>query len=149
MYFNHHIKSKTMKTTSVRAGDTHFGGLSSIIREIVLLSHPEKILLLSASYDYKITENIYSKNTVQEFRSNHYSLLILSNEKEKKSMVTQKTLLYSFLKDRRNLQLQVMDIKEFNDDLISGKEYASHILFNAMIWYDKGEVLLAFPTSNN
>jgi hypothetical protein len=143
MYFNHHIKSKTMKTKSFRSEHTG-GGLYSIIREIVLISDPEKILLLSATYDYFLTENIYANNTVQELRGNHYSLLILSHDKEKKSLAEQEILLYSLLKNRKNLQLQVMDINEFNDDLIAGNEFANHILLNAMLWYDKGEVPLIF-----
>ncbi|HXB29845.1 MAG TPA: hypothetical protein VNW49_08505 [Puia sp.] len=134
-----------MKTKSFQPGFIQSGGLRSIIREIVLISDPEKILLLSATYDYLITENIYIKNLVQELRGNQYNLLILSNDKEKKILSKHKILLYCLSKDRRNLQLQVMDIKEFNDDLISGKEYANHILLNAMIWYDKGDVPLAFP----
>jgi len=143
--FNHHINIITMKTKSFQSGYLQGGGLSSIIREIVLMSDPEKILLLSATYDYLITENIYMKNMVQEFRGNHYNLLILSNDKEKKSMAKHKILLYCLSKDRRNLHLQVMDINEFNDDLVSGKEFANHIVSNAMIWYDKGTVPLAFP----
>ncbi len=134
-----------MKTKSFQPGFIQSGELRSIIREIVLISDPEKILLLSATYDYLITENIYMKNSVQELRGNQYNLLILSNDKEKKILSKHKILLNCLSKDRRNLQLQVMDIKEFNDDLISGKEYANHILLNAMIWYDKGDVPLAFP----
>ena len=142
---NHHINKINMKTKSFQSGYVQGGELNSIIREIVLISDPEKILLLSATYDYLITENIYLKNTVQEFRGNHYNLLILSNDKEKKSLAKHKILLYCLSKDRRNLQLQVLDISEFNNDLMSGKEYANHIVSNAMIWYDKGEVPLAFP----
>jgi hypothetical protein len=149
MNFNHNINITIMKTQSFQSGFVQSGGLRSIVQEIVLFSDPEKILLLSATYDYLVTENIYMKNMVQELRGNQYSLLILSNDKEKKSLTKHKILLYGLSKDRRNLQLQVMDIKEFNDDLISGKEYANHVLLNAMIWYDKGEVPLAFPKDRN
>jgi hypothetical protein len=138
-----------MKTKSFQSGFMQGGKLHSIIREIVLISDPEKILLLSATYDYLVTENIYMKHTVQELRGNQYNLLILSNDKEKKSLTKHKIFLYGLSKDRRNLQLQVIDIKEFNDDLVSGKEYANHVLLSAMIWYDKGEVPLAFPISRN
>ncbi len=138
-----------MKTQSFQSGFVQGGRLSSIVSEIVLISDPEKILLLSATYDYLVTENIYMKHTVRELRGSQYNLLILSNDKEKKSLTKHKILLYGLSKDRRNLQLQVVDIKEFNDDLISGNEYANHVLSNAMIWYDKGEVPLAFPTDRN
>ncbi len=138
-----------MKTQSFQSGFVQGGRLSSIINEIVLIADPEKILLLSATYDYLVTENIYMKHTVQELRGSQYNLLILSNDKEKKSLTKHKILLYGLSKDRRNLQLQVVDIKEFNNDLISGKEYANHVLSNAMVWYDKGEVPLAFATDRN
>ncbi len=138
-----------MKSQTFQSGFVQGGGLRSIIHEIVLISHPEKILLLSATYDYLVTENIYIKNTVQEVRGNQYHLLVLSDDKEKKSLVRQEILLYGLSRHRRNLQLQVMDIKEFNDDLISGKEYANHIILNAMIWYDKGSIPLTFPTVKN
>lgn len=134
-----------MKTQTFQSGFVQGGGLRSIIHEIVLISDPEKILLLSATYDHLITENIYMKNTVQELRGNQYNLLILSNDKEKKSRAKHKVLLYGLSKYRSNLQLQFMDIKEFNDDLISGREYANHILLNAMIWYDKGEISFEYP----
>jgi hypothetical protein len=145
MYFNYHIKIWTMKTMSFQSGNVQSSGLRSIIRELVLVFDPEKILLLSVSYDYLLTENIYLKKTVQELRSSHYNLLMLYDEKERKSPAKEEIIGYNLLKKRRNLQLQVMDINEFNDDLNSGKEYANHILLNAMIWYDKGEVPLAFP----
>jgi len=89
------------------------------------------------------------KQTVHELRSRHYNILILANEKERKSPIKEEIIGYSLLKKRRNLELQVMDINEFNDDLTSGKEYANHILLNAMIWYDKGEVPLAFLRGRN
>jgi hypothetical protein len=120
-------------------------GLSSIIREIVYVSDPEKILLLSASFEYLITESIYYKNAVQELTSKHYNLLILSNEKEKKSLVKNEMALNSRFKDRRNLQFLIMDIFKFNEDLKSGNEQANYILSNAMLWYDKEQVPLAFP----
>jgi hypothetical protein len=138
-----------MKTKSFQSGFVQGSNLRSIINEIVLISDPEKILLLSATYDYLVTENIYMKHTMQELRGSHYNLLILSNDKEKKSLTKHKILLYGLSRDLRNLQLQVMDIHEFNDDLISGKEYANHVVLNAMIWYDKGEVPLSFPTVRN
>jgi hypothetical protein len=138
-----------MKTIPFHSGNVQNSGLRSIISELVLVFDPEKILLLSASYDYFLTENIYLKETVQELRSRHYNILILANEKERKSPIKEEIIGYSLLKKRRNLELQVMDINEFNDDLTSGKEYANHILLNAMIWYDKGEVPLAFPKYGN
>jgi len=138
-----------MKTQTFQSGFEQSVGLRSIIKEIVFISDPEKIFLLSATYDYLVTENIYLNDTVQELRGNQYDLLILYNNEEKKSLTKHKLLLYGLTKHRRNLQLQIMHIKEFNDDLTSGKEYASHILSNAMIWYDKGIVPLAFPAQKN
>jgi len=134
-----------MKTISFHSGNVQNSGLRSIIGELVVVFDPEKILLLSFSYDYFLTENIYLKQTVQELKSSHYNLLILVNEKERKSPAKEEIISYNLLKKRRNLQFQVMDINEFNDDLISGKEYINHILLNAMLWYDKEEVPLAFP----
>lgn len=134
-----------MKTKSFQSGFAKGGGLYSIIREILLISDPEKILLLSASYDYLITENLYMNYTVKELRGGQYNLLILTDVKEKKFLVKQKILLYRFSMNRSNLQLQVMDIKKFNDDLNSGKEYANQIMSNSMIWYDKGLVSFKYP----
>jgi hypothetical protein len=138
-----------MKTQTFQSGFAQSGELRSIIKEIVLNSGPEKIFLLSATYDYLVTENIYLNDTVQELRGNQYNLLILYNNEEKKSLTKHKILLYGLTKHRRNLQLQIMDIKEFNDDLISGKEYASHILLNAMIWYDKETIPIGYSTDKN
>jgi hypothetical protein len=138
-----------MKTIPFQPGNMQSSGLRSIIRELVLVFDPEKILLLSVSYDYFLTENIYLKETLQDLKSSHYNLLMLSDEKERKSPAKEEIIGYCLLRKQNNLQLQVMDINEFNDDLNSGKEYANHILLNAMIWYDKGEVPLAFPKHRN
>lgn len=83
--------------------------------------------------------------TVKELRGGQYNLLILTDVKEKKFLMKQKILLYRFSMNRSNLQLQVMDIKKFNDDLNSGKEYANQIMSNSMIWYDKGLVSFKYP----
>ncbi len=123
--------------------------LISIIREIVYLSDPEKILLISASFEYLITESIYYKNAVQELTGKHYNLLVLSTVKEKKSLLENEIALNSRFKDRRNLQFQVMDIFRFNEDVKSGNEQANYILANAMLWYDKERVPLVFPNGES
>src|SRR5277367_2132880 len=122
MSFNPNINTSNMKTPSFQSGFAKGSDLYSIIREIVLISDPEKILLLSATYDYLVTENLYMNKTVRELRCSQYNLLILTDVKEKKTLVKQEILLYRFSMNRRNLQLQVIDIKEFNNDLNSGKE---------------------------
>ena len=123
-------------------------GLVPLIHEIVRIADPEKILLLSAGYDYLLTENIFSKNPIQTFHGNRYNLLILSKGKEKKSLATLEMVLMSLLNDRRNLQLCIMDIDEFNVQAEAGDEYLEYILLNAMIWYDKGRIPLATPKAN-
>ncbi len=119
--------------------------LKEIIREIVFLSDPEKIFLISASFEYLISDSIYVKNAVRELKGKHYNLLILFSAKEKKSIFENELLLYNRLKQGENLQFQVMDINSFNDDIKSGDERANHILANAMIWYDKEQVPLECP----
>ncbi len=119
--------------------------LNSIIREIVYLSDPEKILLLSASFEYLVTESIYSKNAVRELNSKYYNLLILFNAKEKKSLVKIELKLYYHFKDYKNLQFQIRDIYKFNEDIKSCDEQANHILANAMLWHDREQVPLECP----
>lgn len=120
-------------------------GLRSIIREIVHISDPEKILLLSASFESTLTESIYLKTAIQEETGRYYNLLVLWNTVQEKSPAKNEILLNSRFRDHRNLQIRVMDINKFNEDVKSGNEQANHILSNAMLWYDKEQIPLAYP----
>lgn len=133
------MKPILSQTTSGQIQD-----LKSIIREIVLISDPEKIFLLSASFESVLKESIYLKTAIQADTSRYYNLLVLSNTMEKKSQVKNEVL-HSRFKDRRNLQFQVMDIHKFNQDLKSGDEFANFVIANAMLWHDKEQVPLEYP----
>jgi hypothetical protein len=134
-----------MNTPLQSAAKNRPADLDAIVQEIVRLAGPEKILLISAGYDYKLTENIFMKNPVQTFQNCHYHLLVLSEEKEKKSLIMQELTLTGYQDDRQNLQLHVMDIHEFNKQVEAGDEYLGFILLNAMLWYDKGRIPLSDP----
>jgi hypothetical protein len=121
------------------------GGLDALVQEILRIADPENIFLLSAGYDYQLTENIFLKNPVQSFRANRYHLLILFERKMSESLKTKEAVLNSLLNDRRNLQLEVMDINDFNARVEAGDAYFGFILRNAMIWYDKGRIPLVYP----
>jgi hypothetical protein len=134
------MKTPLPETTIVRSE-----GLDVLVREIVRIADPEKIFLISAGFDHQLTENIFLKNPVQSFRSNRYHLLILFERKMNESLKTKETVMNSLLNDRKNLQLEVMDIIDFNDQVGAGDAYFRFILTNAMIWYDKGRIPLAYP----
>ncbi len=120
-------------------------GLDTLVREIVRIADPEKIFLISAGYDHQITENIFIPNPVQSFRCNRYHLLILFERKMNESLKTKETVINSLLNDQKDLQLDVMDIIDFNDRVGAGDAYFGFILTNAMIWYDKGRIPLTYP----
>ena len=133
-----------MKPILSQAASGQIQDLKSIIREIVLISDPEKIFLLSASFESVLKESIYLKTAIQAEAGRYYNLLVLSNTMQKKSQVKNEVL-HSRFKDRRNLQFQVMDIHKFNQDLKSGDEFANYVLANAMLWHDKEQVPLEYP----
>ncbi len=119
--------------------------LSEIVKDIVKNADPEKILLISAVYDYRLTENIFRRKPLNELKSSHYSLLFLGIQEKSafsiKNMQSSKRLMAY----PSNLQLFFMDIHDFNNKLDAGDEYASEIVLNAMIWYDKGDIALHTP----
>ena len=119
--------------------------LSIIIHQIVQISDPEKILLLAASFDYQLTENIFMKNPVQQYRGNRYNLLILSEVQPKNSLSKLELKLMERMLDHRNVQFAVIDIIEFNKEVETGDSYWRYILLNAMLSYDKGQIPLANP----
>ncbi len=134
-----------MKTATLSKITSSDGNLSEIVRIIVRNADPEKILLISASYDYRITENIFSKNPAERAENSHYSLLILHNSGKTAFLVKSMQSERSIFPVQQSLQLFFMDIDEFNKKLADGDENASKIVSNAMIWYDKGEIPLHFP----
>jgi hypothetical protein len=134
-----------MKSKSFFERTKHTGSLPLIIQEIVRVSDPEKILLLSASYNFQLTENIFQKNPVQEFSNSHYDLLVLSGNSEKKSMAEREIMLISKLINFPDLQIHLMDIKEFNKGVESGDEFENYILLNAILSYYKGQIPFADP----
>lgn len=134
-----------MKAQSFFGGTRRTEELAAIIREIVRIANPEKILLLSASYDYRLTENIFIKNPVEDYRGGQYDLLILTDDNEKKSFAEQEIMIYARLKDYNKLSLHLMSIHEFNEHVEAGEEFENFILLNAMLSYDKEQTPLAFP----
>jgi hypothetical protein len=118
--------------------------LHSVIRYIIRISNPEKILLLSASYTYLFTENIFQKKPLLQIQGNRYELMILSSVHDK----TELTALGQKLKQsmfHRKFLFTLMDIAEFNKKVEAGDEYLNHILLHAMMSYDNGRIPLAFP----
>ena len=134
-----------MKAQSFFGGTSRTEGLAAIIREIVRIADPEKILLLSASYDYRLTENIFIKNPIVDCRDSQYDLLILTDGNEKKSLAEQEITIYARLKDYKKLSLHLMSVHEFNEHVEAGEEFENFILLNAMISYDRERIPLAFP----
>jgi len=134
-----------MKNTSSFLGAKQSTSLSLIIHQIVQISDPEKILLLAASFDYQLTENIFMKNPVQQYRGNRYNLLILSEVQPKNSLSKLELKLMERMLDHRNVQFAVIDIIEFNKEVETGDSYWRYILLNAMLSYDKGQIPLANP----
>jgi hypothetical protein len=120
--------------------------LRTVIDEIVQKADPEKILLLSASFEYQITENIFQKNPVEQSLGNRYELLILSEAQERNSSVKKEIELLQQLGNHKNIRFVVMDIAEFNKEVETGSLYWRYILLNAMLCYDKGTVPMAAPT---
>jgi hypothetical protein len=104
-----------MKTKSPFMESIQNTTLCSCLREIVNIADPEKILLLSASYDYHLTENIFINHPVQEFNGGCYNVLILSDCHGKESPAKLKTMIWNLLNGRRNLQFHIMDINSFNE----------------------------------
>jgi hypothetical protein len=119
--------------------------LSSIIMDLVKRTDPEKILLVTARYDYKLTENIFIKNAMEECTGSHYTLLVLGRANKFSSAIRQLALSGSRYINPPNLQLFFMDILDFNRELETHGEHAANILLNATIWYDKGEIAFSFP----
>jgi hypothetical protein len=134
-----------MKAQSFFGGTRRTEGLAAIIREIVRIADPEKILLLSASFDYRLTENIFIKNPIEDYRGGQYDLLILTDGNEKKTLAEQEIMIYARLKDYKKLSLHLMNVHEFNEHVEAGEEFENFILLNAMLSYDKERIPLAFP----
>jgi len=60
------------------------GKLASIIEEIVHIADPEKILLLSVTYNYQLKENIFIKNPMKDYSGVCYDLLALPRARMQK-----------------------------------------------------------------
>ena len=127
-----------MKIQSLSPEPGQPGSLHSIIREIVRILDPEKILLLSASYQYQFTENIFIKNPVQESKGSRYELLILIHSGGNLSAAEQENRIASKFPDYGNLKWQLRDIHDFYEKAQAGSEFENFILLNAMLQYDKG-----------
>ena len=119
--------------------------LISIIPEIVRITSPEKILLISASFSHNIIENVFVGNTIEEYMEGHYNLLILTDYKNKSLAARLELMMLAWLSGHRNLQLHLMDIYEFNKKVVEGDEYSISILSKAFICYDKEKIPLEYP----
>jgi hypothetical protein len=122
-------------------------GLEAIIARIVRLIDPEKIFLLSASYEYLLTESIFRKDMEQGFRLSSFDLLALSEEKDELTMKRQAIRTCRGVGGQQNLHLSIVNMDEFNEAVKKGHEYENYILQHAMIWYDRGRFQLAQPSS--
>jgi hypothetical protein len=134
-----------MKFYSKSADFRQKDGLRTLIREIVRIGSPEKIFLLSASYDYQLTENIFIKAPEEEFRGSCYDLMILADGRKYTSLADLGIRMNSFLFRHGNPPVCLRDIHSFNQDLEAGDEYACYILLNALLCYDKESIPLAYP----
>ena len=128
-----------MKTRTETRISRQKEGLEVIIREIVQEAGPEKILLLSASYHYRLTENIFIKNPVEEFSGSQYDLLVLADGSGERSLVDLEIAIHTRLCSQNNLHFHIKDIHEFNKEVEAGDEYACFIQFNALLYYDKND----------
>jgi hypothetical protein len=115
------FKKTVMKNTSSFLGTKQSQSFPSIIQEIVRLSDPEKILLLSASCIYQLTENIFLKKPVGQFLGNQYDLLILSDVQEKSVLAKLEIDLMQKLCDHKNFRFVIMDMTEFNKKVEAGR----------------------------
>lgn len=134
-----------MKTQTLVQDDKTKELLAKIIQEIIRITDPEAILLLSAIYEYRFTENIFKKGPLFESWGKGYELLVLMDRNKDKSWAEQETIIRSRLPHFHNLRLQQNSIQDFNTKVESGEEYENFILLNAMISYHKGQIRLAFP----
>jgi len=121
------------------------GKLASIIEEIVRIAYPEKILLLSATYNYQLNEDIFLKNPVKDYSGICYDLLALAEDKDAKTFMEQEITISMRLRNQADLHLHMMDIHEFNRLIKAGDEYFKFLLLNAFIPYDKGHIPLEYP----
>lgn len=143
-----HLKKIYMSTEILSKIAIGRNSLSEIIDDIAKKIDPETILLISASYDYQLTENIFTKNPRKELKKSHYSLLILGIQEKSAISVKSMQSYISRLPNPPDLQLFFMDIHDFNKKLDNGDQYASEIALKAMVWYDKGEIPLHIPNIN-
>lgn len=120
--------------------------LACLLREIVGLADPEKIFLLSAGFEYRLTENIFQKTPAQAIQAKQYQLLILMNTGEKSALAKLEINLMQIGLRQMNFQFALMDIAEFNKKVEAGDPYWGFILFNAMLSYDSGRIGLAIPS---
>ena len=119
--------------------------LSSIIQKIIRLTDPEKILLLSPAADYRLTENLFKVNPAGELVSGPYHLLALCVSRDNNSIAAEQAKWISRTDEPANFLLNLMDIHAFNRLVLKGDIYATRILWNAMLWYDRGNIQLADP----
>ena len=103
-------------------GTMHRESLALIIQGIIRIADPEKILLLSASYDYQLTENIFIKTPIQEWTGSYYDVMILIEDWDKKSLAGKDLSIITRLHAYRNLKFCFMDIREFNERIRAGAE---------------------------
>jgi hypothetical protein len=121
--------------------------LADIVREIIRVADPEAILLLSATYNYRLMENIFVEAPLWVSSGNSYELLVLTNRNHGKSWSASEMVICSRLPHCRNLKLHQKSIQEFNAKVESGEEYENFVLLNAMITYHRGKTPLAYPAS--
>jgi hypothetical protein len=139
------LNQQAMHFKSFYTGTNQTHSLNSLLQEIVRIADPEKILLISASFQYQLTENVFQRSPVKQFLGNRYELLILLNVREKGELAKQELNLMNRIIYPGDFQFATMDIIEFNKEVESGSPYLDQILLNALMSYDKGVIPFAQP----
>jgi hypothetical protein len=134
-----------MKNSMLFSLSKQTGKLASIIEEIVRIADPEKILLLSVTYNYQLKENIFIKNPMKDYSGVCYDLLALSEGKDAKTLIEQEITISMRLRNQVDLHLHMLDVHEFNRLIKAGDEYFRFLLLNAFIPYDRGHIPLEYP----
>ena len=112
-------------------------GLYEMIPELVRIAEPEKILLLSASYQYNLTENIFIDRPEWECLSNQYQVVLLMNSSEKKSWADLEARIHTRMKGCNRISVQFLDLRVFNRQVEEGHHWSGFVQMNAMTLFDR------------
>ena len=114
-----------------------------VIRDIVRMVDPEKILLISASIEYLLMGNPAVDDP--PWKVSRFEFLVLVESQETKSLNKLDMALGGLMKHHGNFQYQVQDILRFNQSVAAGNECNRNILLRSMIYYDNEQIPFAIP----